>query len=82
MQGQGECGGYFSVKLASYAIIVCYNPHSCTFNIIDDQCSVQGEPKNVAVLLWVINPLPFQNKTENPRDFNAIKQNSNSYIFM
>ena len=29
MLGQGECGGCFSVKLASYATIVCYDPYSC-----------------------------------------------------
>lgn len=32
-------------------MIVCYDARSCPFNIIDDQCSVHGQPKNVAVLL-------------------------------
>ena len=36
-----------------------------------------ANPKNVAVLLWVINPVLFQDKTENPRDIKVIKQNSN-----
>ena len=59
------------MKLASYAMIMYYD-HAPVLSIsLMISAHFMANP-NVAVLLWVINPLLFQDKTENPKDIKVI----------